>query len=260
MTKRLALFSAILITVEGCGGSPLVESSPAQSQQPGTDRAFLFLGDMYFTPCMTAFGPIARGQLFSVAVGKIDDTGTAIVNVDAKLAITDGDGSQVPFDQVRTGTFRTRFARAGAYVLTAMLDDGTTLIQNVDVVEQAGLRLSPLFRKFTTRDTNDECAETENTFLFAPEGPATLSHNQELTTSVVPVDAAGMPLLGHVDIEFSGTTKVSKSTTWGGSNSYTFEPTQTGISIVRVTDTTLNQESELSFEVTDAHATCPAPD
>lgn len=260
MTKRLALFCAVLITVEGCGGSPLVESSPAESQQPGTDRAFLFLGDMYFTPCATAFGSIARGQLFSVAVGKMDDTGTSIVNVDARFAITDGDGNPVPFEQVGTGTFRTRFAWAGAYVLTAMLDDGTTLTQNVDVVEQAGLRLSPLFRRFTTYDTNDECAETENTFLLAPEGPLTLSPNQELTTSVVPVDAAGMPLLGHVDVEFSGTMKVSKSTTWGGSNSYTFEPTQAGTSIVRVTDTTLNQESELLFDVTDVHATCPTPD
>lgn len=257
MTKRLALLAALAVAVEGCGESRLVESPPAESQQPGSDRAFLFLDDVYFTPCVTAFGPVARGQLLSVAVGKTD--GTAIVSVDATLAITDSDGTSVPFEQVRTGSFRARFARVGPYVLTATLGDGAVLTQSVDVVEQAGLRLSPLFRRFTTHDTNGECAETENTFQLAPEGPVTLSQNQELATSVVPVDAAGRPLLGHVDVEFSGAMQVSKSTTWLGSNSFTFAPVQTGPSTVRVTDRTLEQESELSFEVTDARATCPAP-
>jgi hypothetical protein len=260
MTKRLALFAALVITIEGCGGRPLNETFPAESPKPDANRAFLLHGDMYFTPCVTVFGPIARGQLFDMAVGRLDDTGTASVNVDATLAITDGYGSSVPFEHIRTGTFRMRFARAGSYTLTAMLDDGTNLTENVDVVEQAGLRLSPLYRRITTNDESGECAETENTFLFAPGGPVRLSKNQNLTTSVVPVDANDMPLLGHVDVEFSGTMKIGKSTTWGGSNSFTFEPTQTGFSTVRVTDTTLRQVNDLSFEVADAHATCPAPD
>jgi hypothetical protein len=252
MPRTLRLLSALLVT-SACGERPLIESHP-----PDTEHPFLFLADMYFTPCATAFGAVARGQLFNVAVGKQDDARTHILNVEARLVVTARDGTVVPVEQLSKGRFQTRFASPGAYVLTAMLEDGTSLTQNVDVVEQAGLRLSPLFRKLTTYDPNGECTETANTSLPAPEGPVTLSPNQELTTAVVPVDTEGTLLLGHVDVEFSGTVDVSKSTTWGGSNTYNFRPTQTGLNLVRVTDTTLNQVSELSFEVSATQATCAA--
>lgn len=252
MTRPFAVLSAVVVML-GCG-----EAAPL-APAPTTSEAFLMLADPYFTPCVTVFGPIARGQYFGASVGRLDASGEAVETVEATFSLRDSAGDAVPFEQPRRGTFLTRFAHAGRYELTATLADGPTLRQDLEVVEQAGLRLSPLYRRVTTHAATGDCADTQNTFQFAGQGPVSLARNQVLETSVVPVDAEGAPLLGTVELELSvGELNVSKSTTWLGSNSYRFEPTRAGRGVVHVTDLATGQRAELEFDVTADAASCSA--
>lgn len=251
MTRPFVVLAAVAVVL-GCG-----EAAPSASAPP-TSEAFLTLADPYFTPCVTAFGPVARGQYFSVSVGRPDASGEAVETVEATFSLRDSAGDAVPFEQPRRGTFLTRFAHAGRYELTATLADGPTLRQDLEVVEQAGLRLSPLYRRVTTHAATGDCADTQNTFQFAGQGPVSLARNQVLETSVVPVDAEGAPLLGTLELELSSELSVSKSTTWLGTNSYRFEPTRPGRGVVHVTDLATGQRAELEFDVTADAASCPA--
>ncbi|MBL8921628.1 MAG: hypothetical protein JNJ54_22395 [Myxococcaceae bacterium] len=246
MTRPLVV-GVVLLFGGACGGTSALP--PERSSD-----ALLMLADVYFTPCMTSFGPIARGKRFSAMVGRIDAT-ASLEAVDVSFSLRDAAGNLVALELPRAGTFTTRFEHAGRYELTATLADGTALRQDLEVVEQAGLRLSPLFRRVTTHAATGACAETHNTVQFAGHGPVALALNQVLETSVVPIDADGLPLLGKLEAELSGDLEISKSTTWLG---YRFEPTRPGRALVRVTDTELLQRAELEFDVTPAAPACDA--
>lgn len=248
MTRPFVVLAAVVLML-GCGEAASREPAPT------TREAFLMLAAPTFTPCVTVFGPIARGLDFSASVGRLDASGEAVETVEATFSLHDAAGEPVAFDLPRPGTFLTRFARAGLYELTATLADGTTLRQDLEVAEQAGLRLSPLFRRVTTHTAAGDCADTQNTVVFAGEGAVALALNQVLETSVVPVDAEGALLLGTLELELSGELNVSKSTTWLG---YRFEPTRPGRGVVHVTDLATGQRAELEFDVAADATTCPA--
>ncbi|MCA2976801.1 MAG: hypothetical protein INH41_25530 [Myxococcaceae bacterium] len=251
MTRPFVVLVAV-VSMLGCGeATPLVTAPPKH-------EPFLMLAAVYVTPCATNFERIARGKDFGVSVGQLDATGTRVEPVEASFGLTDAAGAAVAFELPRQGTLVTRFARAGRYELTATLADGATLRQDLEVVEQAGLRLSPVYRRVTTHAAAGDCADTQSG-VYAGPGPVSLALNQALETSVVPCDAEGVPLLGAVEFELSsGELNVSKSTTWLGPNSYRFEPTRAGRGVVHVTDRATGQRAELEFDVTADAATCPA--
>ncbi len=235
-----------LVTLAGCGAEQLTASA-----QPLPPTRLFYLDGEGIEKC----GPssIARGLALSLTPAVVDEAQTSLVALEAELTIADTSGNLVPFEKVN-GSFRARFDRTGTYVLEATLGDGSLLTREVTVVEHAGLRLGRRGRNVVTHDTSGDCT----TSVVEEAASPSLALNQELHAYVVPVDAHEEPLVGELELKFSGTMSVRAGLSDSRFNAYVFEPTEPGTNALTISDSTLQQAYEMSFDADGAPAVCRA--
>lgn len=241
--KTTVLFAALALFA-GCADTQL-----------GSEKALRFGLQRQYTET-TGFAPVARGQTLELAVQAATKTG--LLNeydyLEATLTIADPDGNAVPVERTAKGKFTTRFPRTGTHVLTATLSDGKRDTLSVEVVEQGGLRLARSSRTITTRDAaNGSC-----TTSLADDVAPTLAKNQQLNATLVALDTFGYPVLGLLDLEFSGPITVTPTTFKVRANDFDFVPTASGTLTLHVTDKVTQQTSDLTFTVGADDAVCPA--
>jgi hypothetical protein len=235
------LVAAAFAALTACGG-------PQVTAQTAAAASLIYFEGEGIEAC----GPsaIARGLPVNFMPAVIDRA--QMVATAADLTVTDTQGNPVPFEQV-SERGRTRFERSGSYVVTATFRDGARVTRDVSVFEAVGVRLGKTGRQIITHDVGGDCAQS------VTEGPTpVLALNQELHTWIVPVDAEGRPLLGELQLEFSGTARAHQSIAHAPLNSFVLAPTHAGTNVLTLTANALQLEQQVSLEAAGSTAACPA--
>lgn len=238
------LMAAALVALAACGGRE--ETTPTVGSS-----ALVYLEGESLEVC----GPsaVARGLVLYLTPAVLDAAQGALVTTSADLALEDGAGQPVPLEAVGE-RFRTRFERTGTYRLTAAFADGVQVTREIAVVEGVAVRLGARGRQLITHDVSGDCEQS------VAEGPTpVLALNQELRAWIVPVDAQDRPLLGALELEFTGTGRAHKWMPTQPANSFLLRPTRAGTNVLSFTDTELRLEHQLVLEAHTATAVCPTP-
>jgi hypothetical protein len=232
----------IVLVLSGCGESQVGD---------GKTLRFGLLEQYAETDGFSA--PIAQGQSMPLAIQA--KTRAALLNdyefLEGTLTATDPSGAPVDVERTARGKFRAVFSTLGTHVLSAQageLRDSLT----VEVAAQAQLRLARLHRSISTDTGVQTCSAGLEDGVAVP----TLKHNQSLHASLVPVDAAGNPMLGLLTLEFTGDVEGRRDDALTA-NGYTLKPHGTGTVKGTVKDTVTQQTVELSFQVSQDDAVCP---
>ena len=243
MNKSMLLGTWVAIFSVGCiaGG------------QDGSSGKLRF-GQVYLFAEATDFSSaIAVGQ--KMPLGLQSTTKPALLNdydyLDGTLDVLDASSAKLEVTKLLAGQFQAVFPKAGSYTLVGkngLVEDRLT----VTAADQAGLRMAKQWYLHGT-GTDTKCKPAA-----PPEGKLPLlKSNQTLTLFVVPQSAAGVALIGLVDLKAEADGAVVSANAGISAGSFSISPVSGGAAthaVITFTDQKTRQSLKVELDLDPAHA------